>query len=126
MFSRKEELHNPCPNCGEKPSWGLLKMIDSRGSERYPFYCNHCHKRTQCFEKKISVPQAIKDRQPDVIITPKLGICERCGKKTHLEEHHWAPWKYFKDANDWPKSSLCRKCHEEWHQIMTGDLRKNS
>ncbi len=52
----------------------------------------------------------------------KKADCERCGEHTLLEQHHWAPFKYFKDADRWPKSYLCRKCHEEWHQVMTGDL----
>jgi len=126
MFSRKECLSEPCPNCGFGPSWGILKMRDSNGRERYPYYCRHCKKRTQSFCKKSDVPLDVLNGGTEVIIEQKRGICERCKKEARLEQHHWAPWKFFDDADSWPKSMLCRACHTEWHQVMTGDLVKKN
>jgi len=124
MFSRKENLAYPCPNCGCGPSWNIVKVIDSCERPRFPYVCSVCGQRTQCFAKKKDVPKEVLNGNPEKIYTPKIGKCARCGKETHLEEHHWAPYKFFQDANNWPKSWLCRECHEEWHQVMTGDLIK--
>lgn len=125
MFSRKENLNRCCPNCGNSPSWRIVKVVDSNGKERFPYVCQSCGKRTQCFAKKKDVPIEIRNGDPAKTYHQKKGKCQRCGITTYLEEHHWAPWKYFEDADNWPKSMLCRACHEEWHQVMTGDLIHN-
>jgi hypothetical protein len=101
-------------------------MLDSSGRERFPYFCTRCGKRTQLFCKKSEVPEVVAHGEVNVKIEQKFGLCERCGKEAHLEQHHWAPWKYFDDADSWPKSMLCRECHEEWHQVMTNDLIKKT
>jgi hypothetical protein len=48
--------------------------------------------------------------------------CARCGA-IGTEEHHWAPKAFFEDAEEWPKSYLCKKCHDLWHLTLTIPLR---
>jgi hypothetical protein len=49
--------------------------------------------------------------------------CARCGNVEYLEQHHWAPRHLFgDDCNNWPMSGLCRKCHAEWHRIVTPNM----
>jgi formate dehydrogenase maturation protein FdhE len=119
MFSRKEELDKKCPNCGSGPSWGVLKLIDSAGRDRYPYFCKLCGTRTQCYCKKNDVLGSVLNSDPSIIIPPKKGVCERCGEIGYLERHHWAPISLFDDADNWPTSFLCHTCHAEWHSVMT-------
>lgn len=123
----KEELAKApksCKFCGDS-NWVIKEMIDSAGRVRYPYVCAGCRKRSTAFCKKklaeksdLLIKGAIKMRQ-------KTGACERCGTVTYLEKHHWAPFSIFgDDAINWPTSMLCRSCHEEWHQKVTGHLIK--
>mgnify|MGYP001767305119 CR=1 FL=1 len=50
------------------------------------------------------------------------GVCERCGGFEEVETHHWAPQSMFSDSFRWPTSSLCRRCHMEWHRVVTPAL----
>ena len=68
MFNRKENLNNACPKCGKGPSWGILKMIDSGGRERFPYFCQFCLSRSQLFVKKKEVPPNILEGPPSVIL----------------------------------------------------------
>ena len=43
--------------------------------------------------------------------------CVRCGEPG-VDAHHWAPRALFPDADFWPVSHLCRRCHEYWHAVM--------
>jgi len=127
MFNHREDLKLPCPNCGEEPEWILIKMIDSAGRVRYPYICKNCKKRTQLYEKKqIAKTVGVLNSENIYIKKRTEAPCEACGKYALLEQHHWAPHKLFEDSDRWPKSNLCRDCHEKWHQVMTGDLIKKT
>jgi hypothetical protein len=52
------------------------------------------------------------------------NACEKCGSPERVEYHHWAPYHLFPDANDWPGSLLCWKCHRLWHSIVTPNMAK--
>lgn len=50
-------------------------------------------------------------------------FCEVCGSIENLENHHWAPRHLFGDSADlYPISLLCKKCHLEWHSIVTPNM----
>jgi ribosomal protein S27AE len=125
MYQFKEILLKCCPKCGAEPCWTPIKMIDSRGRDRYPYVCGSCGLRTQLFCKKIDVPYVIREGDASVIMPKKKGFCEKCGNFDYLEIHHWAPRKLFSDYNEWPTSCLCMDCHKKWHQVVTGDLIKS-
>lgn len=119
------ELQNApdfCKDCHSK-NWKIKRMIDSAERIRYVYICDACGQRTTAFCKKVLAEQSSLLIAGTINMPVKKGHCERCNVYTHLEEHHWAPYKIFgNDAESWPKSMLCRKCHEEWHQKVTGDL----
>lgn len=48
--------------------------------------------------------------------------CARCESTNGVEWHHWAPRHLFDDYHRWPLSPLCRKCHEEWHRVVTPNM----
>jgi hypothetical protein len=52
--------------------------------------------------------------------------CERCGSTRGCELHHWAPRHLFDDADDWPMSYLCPRCHREWHKIVTPNMHRKA
>ncbi|MBU2052495.1 hypothetical protein KKH13_04800 [Patescibacteria group bacterium] len=55
-----------------------------------------------------------------VIDNDQVPFCEVCGSVDNIEYHHCAPRHLFgDDADKWPISRLCRKCHIKWHQIVT-------
>lgn len=52
--------------------------------------------------------------------TPPTALqCQRCESTEQVERHHWAPRQFFADADKWGTAPLCRKCHREWHKVMT-------
>lgn len=48
--------------------------------------------------------------------------CARCGSFQQIQNHHWAPYHLFDDANDWPQSPLCAICHRRWHAVVTPNM----
>ncbi len=44
--------------------------------------------------------------------------CEVCRSGDMIELHHWGSQALFPNADQWPVSYLCRKCHVLWHQKM--------
>jgi hypothetical protein len=48
----------------------------------------------------------------------KEQTCDRCGSKTEVSLHYWAPEEFFDDFIFWPKSLLCEKCRELWLKNM--------
>jgi hypothetical protein len=76
-----------------------ILLIDSAGKIRYPYICKHCQTRTQLFEKKsIAESVGIFNEETIIIKQRAKAPCEVCGKYAPLEEHHWAPHKYFEDS----------------------------
>ena len=121
LLNRHEDLKQNCPQCKTSPNWIIVKTIDSADRPRYPYACEKCGFRTQLFVKKEKVPRKILEGDSVKESPPNLERCAKCNELTHVEDHHWAPRKYFDNADDWPKSKLCRKCHAEWHRKVTGD-----
>lgn len=85
--------------------------------------CSQCETRITSnghFISKKLIPNAILEMLP--IFESYLdydNICEVCGS-AGVELHHWAPRQFFPDDFEkWPKSNLCLKCHQLWHNIIT-------
>lgn len=69
----------------------------------------------------INIPDLYYIRNPDGTFTRTIcpSICTVCGSKEKVQFHHWAPRFLFKDADDWPQSPLCIKCHRRWHDTVS-------
>jgi hypothetical protein len=95
-------------------------MICESGQIKFPWYCTKCKKRTTIYEPK-------DERVIYTLVFDMSGPlqCERCGKQG-AELHHWSPRKIFgAEAEEWPQSFLCQKCHLEWHWKVTPQIMKN-
>lgn len=108
---------HPCKHCGGL-GWRVGAYIDAGGNPKYPFVCVGCGRRTQEFAKRKAVEKSrIELRQLHPMQLP--FVCEVCGAEG-AEHHHWAPFHLFGDEADrWPQSHLCPKCHKRWHDIVT-------
>jgi hypothetical protein len=111
----------PCNSCGFVRSWEIRRCVNQGGHETFLFVCAACGTRTQHFVPKTAVKAA--GLQPeDIDPTRARHTCEVCGSEG-AESHHWAPWAIFGDeANRWPQSYLCPKCHTRWHELVTPQL----
>ncbi|MDK9708828.1 MAG: hypothetical protein OEL83_17435 [Desulforhopalus sp.] len=122
MMNKLEDFKSiKCPYCNADSNWKIVKIIDSAERPRYPYACVSCNALTQYYEKAKNVPIEIVNSDPILQMDINLDVCERCRELTHVEVHHWGPKKFFADAEDWPKSMLCRACHAEWHREVTKD-----
>lgn len=95
----------------------LGKIVCSNGAIQYKAYCLECGGKGAPFTYG-EVDGLDPDRIP-ILRSHDVVPCERCGSEEGSEVHHWAPIHLFEDAEDWPMSHLCRKCHMEWHRVVT-------
>ena len=67
--------------------------------------------------------EIVKTRTAKYLEQRKQTInCEVCNKNEG-ELHHWAPYYLFKEESEkWPKSYLCRSCHQKWHNVVTPNM----
>lgn len=111
-----------------------------RGDPIHPWYCQRCGQvETRYASKKDAARWAnehgalnyvktvtmkkIEAGEIDVSDLSHMKPCEVCGERGSSEEHHWAPWYLFGDETDkWPRSVLCRGCHQRWHQTVTPQM----
>jgi hypothetical protein len=51
--------------------------------------------------------------------------CAVCKSRNGSEYHHFAPRHLFgDDADMWPGAWLCKEHHDQWHNIVTPNMRK--
>lgn len=100
----------------------LMRNITVSGSSLVHWRCENCdrpieqasggywiaHEKVEALGVKI-ILLPIAENQTSTL------CCERCGAES-AEIHHWAPRHIFgKEADAWPTSPLCVRCHREWH-----------
>ena len=111
----------PCKRCGTVDHWDVRRCINGGGHITYLFVCAACETRTTRFVSKEAVLASgleVDDIEP----TQPRERCAVCGAEG-AENHHWAPWALFgSEANSWPRSYLCPRCHKRWHDIVTPDI----
>jgi hypothetical protein len=104
--------------CRCEPNFYLLiAVISANGVIQYKTYCPKCSDRSGAIAHH-KLPDDYK-RNAFQIKNDVGFICERCGSENGVENHHWAPRALFADADDWPTSYLCPKCHRFWHKKIT-------
>ena len=122
MFSCREGLANPCPQCGAR-AWGIGTATTASGSTVHPYYCRGCGTKTQLYEKKEVAKQLGCESQLEIRIY-KQRQCVVCGA-IGAELHHFAPFHLFgSDSGRWPTAYLCVPCHVRWHQLVTPHMGK--
>lgn len=87
--------------------------------------CGYNLKGSGQWVSKKAIPLEILEALP--ILTDysiELPPCEVCGERG-VELHHWAPKELFPETFElWPKSYLCKKHHDEWHNTITNPFRQ--
>jgi len=89
------------------------------------FDCNRCASPKTIYISKALIPGW--EVLPIVVdYLDQAPPCEVCGSLAGTELHHWAPRHIFGDrAEQYPKSWLCKACHDEWHRTMAAHLNDN-
>lgn len=102
---------------GSQTVAALGKVVCSNGAIQYKAFCLECGGKGT--DLPHSTVEGLDQARIPVISNHDRVPCERCGSVDGSEVHHWAPSHLFEDSFDWPTSHLCRKCHMEWHRIVT-------
>ena len=110
--------------CSHGRGFALYVIIQANGNRAVVSLCRHCLKNET--DVQPGVPhfrphEGIRVADLSVIADnrrPELP-CAHCGA-LGTEEHHWAPWHLFEDADAWPTSYLCAPCHRLWHRTIVG------
>ncbi|GLT24033.1 hypothetical protein GCM10007933_35040 [Zoogloea oryzae] len=108
----------PCKHCHAVRHWGIRRYINLGGSQQFVVVCEWCGARTNQYIKakviralNLIVPETLPDRPRH-----RCVVCNADG----AENHHWAPQALFgSEADRWPQSYLCPRCHKRWHDIVT-------
>lgn len=105
------------PHYTHKYVRAVFAVVNAGGTVTAVLVCGRCgHGRT-------SIPlRRLRENDIELADVPRLAdlrrdYCERCGA-LGAELHHMAPQALFQDADDWPLSYLCQRCHVEWHQTI--------
>ena len=123
-----------CKKCGsDQMKIGITNT--QSGSTIYPMYCVDCgNVSTQYVKKQFAIAYANSNGPLEYVQTStarwmnenqKQIKCEVCDANEG-ELHHWAPQYLFEDAEQWPKSYLCRSCHKRWHDLVTPDMSQSN
>lgn len=113
-------MRDNCKNCGSSEK-ELGRKIISNGTSQLLERCKSCGQNFNGGAIYLSHAH-VNGKIEDIPIFEDFRInnpmCEKCGA-LGTELHHWAPRAYFNDAEEWPKSYLCQKCHSLWHSVVT-------
>lgn len=114
-WNRRPQHRYRCSGASELAALGKVKCAS--GTIQYKAYCLECGGKGTNFP--YSDVAGLDESRIPIISEHDVTPCERCGSDEGSEAHHWAPIHLFEDADDWPMSHLCRKCHLEWHAKVT-------
>jgi len=114
-WNRRPQHRYRCSGTIEIAALGKIRC--SNGSIQYKAYCLECGGKGANFP--YSQVEGLDESRIPLLTNHDVIPCERCGSEEGSERHHWAPVHLFEDADDWPTGYLCRKCHLEWHSIVT-------
>jgi len=103
-----------CKNCG-KTQVRPVKQRVRNGIFQVYLECQVCgEKCSEWLKQKQYDMDSLTERAPK----GEYPLCSHCGA-VGAELHHYAPQALFEDANHWSVGYLCKRCHKEWHEVMT-------
>jgi hypothetical protein len=105
----------------------VFRQINANGAEVAVERCSVCYKRPK--SSKMFLPKSLFGGDVSTFPVYRDNLkdadpCERCGSREGTEYHHWMPHHLSDDADSWPGANLCKKCHKEWHDIVTPEMTK--
>lgn len=100
------------------PSTALFRRIIADGSTQIYTGCTVC--LADLGGGRVLAHRKVADREQlpvgrdDRYVNPPCQVCGAFGTQLH----HWAPKEVFGplEADHWPTSFLCVRCHSEWHK----------
>lgn len=112
--------------CTHEREKTLVRSLASDGKSQVWERCNNCGKNARgpgiyLSHDDLKVPVESLPIYGNYQ-TPEIKICDRCGNNEGVQLHHWAPQALFDDADFWPKSWLCGRCHGLWHRHVTPNI----
>ena len=115
-----------CNKCKAERNARLVRNITQSGISQVYWLCRFCDEPITSpiiYIKHDLVKAAGIDTDALPIINNYSGteLCSVC-HNPFAEYHHWAPRYLFDDADNWPGSYLCKKCHAKWHKIVTPEM----
>lgn len=108
-----------CWECGT--NWDVKRYKHYTGYGWHVFdFCHACNSKIPGFIPLTQVGN-FRDLPELQEQEKKLKLCSVCGSPEDVHLHHWAPVNIFSDESEvWPKSYLCKLCHDRWHAAMVG------
>ena len=118
-----------CHKCGKFTEATVVMQIISSGATFFHWWCTQCqrhHGRGEWVKKEWVLNSLPPGATIEDIPLSRFSCGERCAKcgRRGTEKHHWAPQALFSNADDWPMDFLCKKCHDEWHEIINPKMIK--
>jgi len=118
-----------CARCNRSTRQEISRRVAGNGAEHFGWWCLECRWWVQSKGGGIWIDKGLLERTGvDLSLAPVVEHldqprCARCGARG-AEEHHWVPQAMFgaEEANRWPKDFLCKRCHDQWHRLVTPAL----
>ena len=122
-----------CKRCKSSHNVKLRKQYAASGAIQIMWYCLSCDRvadSQNAFISKSTVQYWIKSGKlklsniediPTAHDYRETAVCAVCGQPG-AEYHHWLPQAFADDVENhsqWPGAYLCKKHHDEWHEIVT-------
>jgi hypothetical protein len=117
-----------CNKCKAERNARLVRNITKSGISQVYWLCRCCDSSTTSpivyiRHDLIKAANINPDELPVINNYSGTQLCAVCNSP-FAEYHHWAPRYLFEDAENWPGSYLCIKCHSRWHTIVTPEMAK--
>lgn len=123
-----------CWACKSTTEFQLHVEVFINGSENFVWVCSKCRIRNPGHDQGMYIKAELVRQHLDdeeIASLPRIlptfyNRCSRCGNRG-AESHHWAPTGIFgsEEASKWPQDYLCKRCHDEWHRLVTPQLVKS-
>lgn len=115
-----------CRGCAT-PDIMIGKTVMGSGAIHVQAICPNCGHNIkgpgQWISKRSLPPEILENLSTLTDYSLDLPPCEVCGERG-VELHHWAPKELFPETFErWPKSYLCKRHHDEWHNAVTNPYR---
>lgn len=117
-----------CSICADVTQQQLGRVVGCNNVSHVGWYCCkglHWSPRVDCGQW-LSLQElellGLQLEEVQILEEKPKSVCEVC-QELGAELHHWAPRALFGElCSLWPKSWLCRRCHELWHNKVTPQI----
>jgi len=119
----------PCRKCSEIKPVKLRRQFAGNGAMQIFWFCTVCGcnatssfiKRSDAAMLLIQYGAGIEDIEVLADYRHESPKCIVCGD-IGTEYHHWLPQAFMERVDNhgaWPGDHLCKKHHDQWHELVT-------